>query len=351
MRRLTSWASAVAVLAVAGIAWAASSDLDSVLGDVEWGDDKDAVVKKMKQQRIEALRNRRDLRHDRIALQKERKDVIEKFEKVNDSYTELKGEDTGYEVSVISGEFTKDAGEAIMKVSDNAAQRFYFFKDEKLYKLVVAYRNNRLDGVEFKDFLQRVISKYGEPDGVDRAKISGERQLARARWSGKKTNLEVRNERQFFGTFVMVFSDKQRVKELRAQDGDFGGEGKEEGVSERVKALSSESGGQNEDVVEGMIGEDIEVSLGEPTEEEKTDDTDDDADDTETTDKKADEEGEATASAEASGSDASESSGGGDGASGNNVGGESVGADDGGDAKQADGEEDEEEEKDALIVY
>lgn len=348
MRRLTSWFVAIALVAVAGVAWAASSDLDSVLGDVEWGDDKDAVVKKMKQQRIEALRNRRDLRHDRIALQKERKKVIDKFEEVEDSYTKLKGEDTGYEVSVISGEFTKDAGEAIMKVSDNAAQRFYFFKDEKLYKLVVAYRNNRLEGVAFKNFLQRVISKYGEPDGVDRAKISGERQLARARWSGAKTNLEVRNERQFFGTFVMVFSDKQRVKKLRAEDGEFGGEGKDEGVSERVKALSAESDDQQEDVVEGMIGEDIEVSLGEPTEEEKTDG---DAGDEKKSDEKTAEEDEATASAEASGSDKTASSGGDDDASGSKVGSKSGGSDDDGEATEAGGDEDEEEEKDELIVY
>jgi hypothetical protein len=325
-----------------GVAWAASGDLDSVLGDVSWGDDKEQVIRKMKQQRIEALRNRPDLEHDRLALQKARKKVIDKFQTAEKTYTPLTGDDTGYEVSVISGEFTKDANEALMKVNDQTAQRFYFFKDEKLYKLVVAYRQSRLDGISFDRFLKQVIAKYGKPTDVKRAKLDGETKIAKARWDGDSTSLEVRNERQFFGTFVMVFSDRQRVQKLRAKQGEFGGSGKERGVSERVKDLTTESGDDNKDVVEGMLGEKVEVSLGEPADEESDDNTQQD----DGADKQASGESKSAASNktpskqpddEPSDDKTATSSGGDDG--------------DGETASSSDDDKKESEENDELIVY
>jgi hypothetical protein len=238
--------------------------LGGALQDLEWGDSKSQVLEKLKARQLEALRNRDDLRHDRVELQQARKRVLEQFEDVEESYTKLKGDETGYEVSVVAGEYTKDNNEALLRVKDDMAQRFYFFLDGDFYKMVVAYNQSYLEDVEFARFVKRASRKYGTPEATETARIADEQVLAYARWRGESTILEIENQKEFFGTYTMIFSDRNKIEKLAEKERSFGGsDKKKKGVSKRVEALSVDSeADSNEGVVSGMIGESVEVDLG-----------------------------------------------------------------------------------------
>lgn len=283
---------------------AASTQLSDTLGDIEWGDSRDEVLQTLKRRMLDALKERPDLKHDRVKMQEARKRALDRHDRIADSYEKLEGNKTGYEVSVIAGEFTKNNGESLLRVNDNMAQRFYFFVDGALYKKVVAYKQSAIEGVAFRPFIKRVAEKYGRPIEANSRTIDGEKQLHNVRWADDDTLLRVEDAREFFGTFKMVYSDRNKVESLRAAEGAFGGSEKsDQEVSARVQDLTDDSEpatGDEENVVDSMIGESVEVDLSPSTgesDDESSSEKDDEAkgtDDQKTAGKaKADDESEA----------------------------------------------------------
>jgi hypothetical protein len=262
---LTVFAVAIVLSVLTGVPSVATAgeSLDEVLGEIEWGDTKDDVLEKLKSQMFESMRERADVQHNRVKLQEIRKRMVDKFEGIKESYTKLEGEKTGYEVSVISGEYTKNNNEAVLTVEDDAAQRYYFFADGQFYKMLVAYRQSYLDGISFEGFIGQVSGKYGEPKDTTRREIAGEETLARATWKDSTTQLQAKNKREMFGTFAMVFADRQRVEKMKANNEAFGGSDKGgTEVSERVESLKEDSGkDKNAEVVDGMLEDEVEVDI------------------------------------------------------------------------------------------
>lgn len=259
----------------------AAQRLDSALDNVEWGDSKDEVLEKIKERHLDELRSRPALQNSRVEMQQARTRVLEQIEAIEESYTELEDGEDAYDVSVVADEYTKDNNESLLHVKEDKAQTFYFFIDGSLYKMVVAYKEQYIRGVNFKPFLKQVQRKYGSPEGIERDTIAGQKKLAQASWQDANTRLEVHNKKEVFGTYTMVFSDRERIRKLEESDRKFGGSDKtKEGVSERVKQLSAGSDESQEGVVDGMIGESIEVDLGSDDQDQASDESEQQGDST-----------------------------------------------------------------------
>lgn len=239
-------------------------ELSDVLGDIEWGDTKDEVLKKMKDQMMDKARKDPKLKGDRILLQRELKKIKDRTQDAEKSYTRLQGTNTGYEVSIIADEFSTNNGESFLRVKDRVAQRFYFFLNGKFYKLVVAYNQSYLRNADFESFVGSSVKKYGRPTSAEYATIGGEEQLAEVEWQNPETLLAVKNKKEFFGTFTMSFADRQTVKRMMASDKRFGGNDKdEEELSARVQNLTkSDSIDANSNVVDSIVG-DVNVNFNE----------------------------------------------------------------------------------------
>ena len=218
-----------------------SSELAKVLGDVKWGDSKDTVLKKMKTQLMAEARKDPRVKKDPLLMQKARKTAIDRHKKAEKSFTRLAG-DTGYEVSVIGDEFSSDNGESFIRVKDQVAQRFYFFVDGALYKLVVAYNAAYLRGIDFESFVANAARKYGRPTSAEYDDIRGEEQLALVSWEDPETSLHVKNKKELFDTYTMAFTDRQTLKRMTAKKGRMGGSDKdEEELSAQVQDLMASS--------------------------------------------------------------------------------------------------------------
>lgn len=259
-----SWTLGIAVvlllsLGVASSAWAATA-LEEVLGDVQWGDSKSTVLEKLKEEKVETIRQQAKYRNNRVAMQEARKSALDEIDRVRKSYEELEGKETGYDVSVIAGEFTRNNDEAVMRAQDDKAQKFYFFHDGAFYKLLIAYKQEYVHSIPFDRFVKSVAQKYGKPDSLNRS----EGDLAGAEWQGRKTTLRVENEMDFFGNYVMVFADRQKVERMKKKGEKLGGREKDDDqVSERVQKLKEGSDEDpNENVVDDMVGESVEVDFG-----------------------------------------------------------------------------------------
>ncbi len=219
-----------------------NTGLSAVLGEIEWGDSKAEVLDKMKTQLMAEAKEDAKAKRDPVLLQKARKKALSRYKAADKSYTKLEGTDTGYEVSVIADEFSVNNGESFIRVKDRVAQRFYFFVDGGLYKLVVAYNGSYLRDTDFETFVAVSARKYGRPTSAEYDDIRGEEQLALVTWEDRETSLAVKNKKELFDTYTMAFSDRQTLKRLASQKRRVGGNDKdEEELSATVQDLATSS--------------------------------------------------------------------------------------------------------------
>lgn len=240
-----------------------AAQLNEALGDIKWGDTKKDILDKLKKSEMERLRKDESVKRDQLLLQRERKALFDRLGAADKSYTRLEGR-TGYEVSVIADEFTANNGESFMVMKDKVAQRFYFFIDGKFYKLVVGYNPSYMQNVGFESLVGSSVNKYGRPAVAEYAEIGGKEQLGLVQWEDPETVLAVKNKKELFDTYTMVFTDRQALRRLEASNRKFGGGDKsEEEVSAAVQALT-ESGSYeaNANVLDSMVGR-TEVNLNE----------------------------------------------------------------------------------------
>ncbi len=229
--------------------------LADVLGEIKWGDSKEDVLKKMKSSMKKGLIQKKGSR-DMVALQRKRKAIMDRHAKAKKSYKPLSGDDTGYEVSVISDEFSSNNGEAFLQIKDKVAKRFFFFIDGRLYKLVVAYNSSYLKRTGFSSFVASSAQKYGRPAKAEYSEINGKDRLSLVRWVDRGTQLDIKNKRELFATYTMSFADRQVLKRFKKSKRNFGGNNKDEDeLSSSVKSLMADSkGSANHDIVDGMTG-------------------------------------------------------------------------------------------------
>ncbi|QDG54363.1 hypothetical protein FIV42_27535 [Persicimonas caeni] len=251
-------------------AFAGSKDgLSAPLGDIKWGDKKAKVVEKVKQQMLQKLRERDDLKNDRVLMQRERRRVLDEIDRFEKSYEEL-DKNTSYKVSIISDEFIKGNGEAVMRVKDKIANRYYFFIDGGLYKMVVAYNQQYLKNVGFETFVVQAAKKYGKPDDTAYGYADGEEVLTAAEWTDNNTVLRVKNKKEFYDTFTMTFAEKSTDKRLEAKRESMADDGEGDEISSEVKALTARSASDADaDVVDSIVGDsDINLNEGRPVDEQ-----------------------------------------------------------------------------------
>lgn len=253
----------------------AMAQIDSVLGDIQWGDSPSEVVEKLRASALAELQDDARLRNDRVAMQRARQRTLDQMRRIEDSLTPLRGERTGFEVSVVGGEFTSDNNESLLRVRDDIAQRYYFFVDDGLYKLVVAYDQDYIANVGFETFLSQATQRYGEPSATEYGRVRGEHVLAQASWRDGRSSLEINDRREFFGTFTMTFADLRTINRLTQENRAVGGSQTDDSeVSDRVRALTDMSATDpNADVVDSLIGS-VEVELPDrPSAREDEEDT------------------------------------------------------------------------------
>ena len=248
------------------------SELAAVLGEVQWGDSKEAVLEKMKSQLMDEAKKDGKIKKDPILLQKARKRALDRFNAAKKSYKRLDGDNTGYEVSVIADEFSTNNGEAFIRVKDKVAQRFYFFIDNKFYKLVVAYNGSYLRDTDFETFVATSARKYGRPTSAEYDEIRGEEQLALVTWEDPETAMSVKNKKELFDTYTMAFTDRQTLKRLEDSKRRVGGSDKDaDELSSAVQDLMvSSEVDSNANVVDRMAGgkTDIDFSKGRPKDDQ-----------------------------------------------------------------------------------
>lgn len=152
-----------------------------------------------------------------------RKEVKGEVEQVRKSLIKFEGQRTGWDVSIIEGEFLHKNGESMMlyRETDPATgrdqQRFFFFHDGKLYKQFIAFNMDAYKGKTFDDFRGAMESRYGKGANIVRVDREGKEKVIGVSWRAGNTNLRALDLLQFYANFCLAFSDASVDTRLDAE--------------------------------------------------------------------------------------------------------------------------------------
>jgi hypothetical protein len=181
--------------------------------------------------------------HDK--LRREREQEIERIEK---SYVEFTGKVGGWDVSVIDDQFKQGTGESMLvyweAVGDRKQRRFFFFHEDRLYKMVITLDASHIDKSRrsFDVFRVALEREYGT------AKNSAQGSM----WTGDNgIVLFALDKLTHYDTVCLAVTDMRmtrKLMEVRAA--------REEKVPERSPIIRAMIGGEEQEPVDLKKNED-----------------------------------------------------------------------------------------------
>jgi len=185
---------------------------DPKAGVFTWGMNPDDVFAKAKsgiearyQERIDAARA------DPGKQQRIRDERDKEVKAVKSSFTKFEGQKTGWDVSIIGNEFMQNNGEAVLQVKEDVWTRYFFFFEDGLYKMFLAFNKDVIGDKSFRDFGKEMAAKYGTPREVykdEKQKGGMKRSLDHFEWAPSgNDSLKLVDRSEFYGVFCLILAN------------------------------------------------------------------------------------------------------------------------------------------------
>ena len=126
---------------------------DPNAGTFKWGMKPEEVMAATRTQ-IEGKYQKRmtDAAADPGKQQRLRDEMEREVKAVKKSYTKFEGNKSGWDVSIIGPEFQQGTSEAVLVTKEDMWTRYFFFFEDGLYKMYLAFNKDALQGKSFEEF-------------------------------------------------------------------------------------------------------------------------------------------------------------------------------------------------------
>jgi hypothetical protein len=199
--------------------------VSELLGPWKWGMSSDDVLAALQKQLGDRRAPEIAKMTDVYAQNQARKQIKADVENVRKSYIKFEGQKTGWDVSIIEGEFLHKNGESMLQYRETdpntgrEQDRFFFFKDDKLWKQFIAFNMEPYKGKTFQDFRDAMESRYGKGAPIVKRGLDGKDHTIAVAWRSGGTYLRAVDLTQFYSNFCIAFSDDNVEKvEQAARD-------------------------------------------------------------------------------------------------------------------------------------
>jgi hypothetical protein len=192
--------------------------VQELMAPYKWGLTLDQVLATLEKQIGARYTEELTKLNDVYRRQQIQKDIKSEVAVVKRSYTAFDGQKTGWDVSIIEGEFAHKTDEsmAMYHEQDAAAKkdqrRFFFFHDGKLWKMFIAFDMTPFKDKTFDDFTKIMEARYGRGAPVMKAGPDGKPRLVAVEWRAGGTTLRAVDLLKFYGNFCLVLSDDTVAK-------------------------------------------------------------------------------------------------------------------------------------------
>lgn len=188
---------------------------------------------------------------------------------IKKSFTKFDGQKSGWDVSIIGPEFMQNNGEAVIVTKEDMWSRYFFFFENRLYKIFIAFNKDVVSGKSFVQFGQELSARYGTPKQVFRdEKVRGgmKRVLDHFAWGASaQDRMKLVDRSDFYGVYCLVLSDpnmEEQVIEKRKITNP-----QTENKDELVESITSSKGTRsddNDDIIDRVTGHQVKKPGDEP---------------------------------------------------------------------------------------
>lgn len=150
--------------------------------------------------------------HERDSINAE---IDVRIQTVKDSQVEFKGQQTGYNVSVVAAEFAHNTGESMLVAPVGRDHDYFFFMGGKFWKLVTTHTSK----TTFPAFLVKMTQKFGAPASVEYRQPKSETQPFKAAWTNPLMVMEA-EARPDYGAITIRWTHRAVADKLTELRGD-----------------------------------------------------------------------------------------------------------------------------------
>jgi hypothetical protein len=237
-----------------------AAEMEKLKGAYKWGMTSEEVIAKV-QDNVRASFDERlkktmndPTRQDRV-----RKEMAVEVEQVKGKVIKFDGNKTGYDVSIVDQEFLQNTGESMLVAKEENGTRYFFFTDDRLYKMFIAFDKEMLQGKSFREFGQLMQARFGKAREVtveDKTKAGVKVRLDHFVWAGKGQPdvLRLVDRSEFYDVFCLVIYDAKtaaRQDEIRKSRG---APVKRDNLVEAVTTQSANDLDPNDNVLDQITG-------------------------------------------------------------------------------------------------
>lgn len=204
------------------------------MGPYKFGMSKDEVLGVLRKQ-LDA-RYKAEMEATADVYRQDQLQTAKKLEvdRLGKSFTEFDGKKTGWDVSIVDGEFVHNNGESLLEFWENSGgknqRRFFFFYQGRLYKMVIALDAKQVSQEQrtFEFFTGLMEQRLGAATKNGTA-IS---------WKVNGTNVEAFDELEFYNAFCLAFADAKLLADVSSSRAALGTKPKEE--NKLIKSITAD---------------------------------------------------------------------------------------------------------------
>jgi hypothetical protein len=249
---------------------ASTDEVTKLKGDFKWGMTPDEVLAKMVEKVDASYEDRlKKTANDPTKQDRVRKEMMAEEEQVKkNSLVKFDGQKTGYDVSIIDQEFTHGNHESMLVGKDANASRYFFFVDDRLYKMYIAFDKDMLSGKEFRQFGQMMQARFGKAREVfvdERSKAGVTHKLDHYEWATKGGDtLRLVDRSGFYDVYCLVIADgPAAAREAEVRRAHAKGE-RADALVETVTNSKTDTRDSNDNVIDRITGQQVHKPGDEP---------------------------------------------------------------------------------------
>lgn len=235
---------------------------DPKAGTFKWGmkpEEVQALVRKQVAAKYDA--RVKQASQDPGKQQRIRDELERELNAVKKSYTKFEGNKSGWDVSIIGSEFEQNTGEAVLVTKEDMWTRYFFFFEDGLYKMFLAFNKEALGDKSFQDFGRDREETYGRAKEVSRdEKVKGgvRHVLDHFEWSAGADRLRLVDRSEFYGVYCLVLEEGATAKRLaeRRKVVNPGGV-RTDSLVEAVTQKENNSRDANDNIIDRLTGKDV----------------------------------------------------------------------------------------------
>src|SRR3989339_1379505 len=184
-----------------------------------------------------------------------RREYFEKQKELKKSFFTFDGKKSPWDVSLVDKEFAHKNDETLVVWWTEKDRRFYFFYNDRLYKMFVAFNAELFEGKTFEDFAQVMEARFGPAERKYSPTISGESKVDHLAWpKSGSTVLRAKDFTGFYGNFCLVLIDADRLNAVMAGRKMNRTSNQRDPLIEAVLKGSENSQDVNEDIIDRVTG-------------------------------------------------------------------------------------------------